>query len=349
MIGESDIRLYDRSDMYSVIRDFHDQISDAYEIGINLPVPDVAGIDKIIITGMGGSAIGGDILRSYCLYDLKLPLYVNRNYRLPAFADRNTLVIASSYSGNTEETLSAYEDARQRGCRIIALSSGGKLSIISSNDNVQQIKIPAGYQPRCALAYSFLPLLLLFGKCGFLCINDKDITSLISYISEKSAVFSDYKNPENNAVSLALHLRDRIPLIYSSCDFLDTVNLRWRSQLQENSKTLAFGNLIPEMNHNEINGWENNKEILRNFAVIILRDKEDNPRIVQRIEAMNNIIRPYVDVQIEIQSEGSSRLERLFDLVYLGDWVSYYLAILCKSDPTEIKNINILKNKLAEN
>jgi glucose/mannose-6-phosphate isomerase len=137
--------------------------------------------------------------------------------------------------------------------------------------------------------------------------------------------------------------------VYSSEDLLDVVAVRWKGQFNENSKSLAFCGYLPEMNHNEIVGWQENSEILRNFAVIYLTDKEDNPKILSRIAVTKELIEPYRGIEMDISAEGSSRLERLFDLIYLGDWISFYLAILYKVDPTVIEKINILKSKLAEN
>ncbi|MCX7878014.1 MAG: bifunctional phosphoglucose/phosphomannose isomerase [Ignavibacteria bacterium] len=349
MISSAEIRLRDKSDMYSVIRDFPLQLEEAFNIGKNTDVPyDLSGINKIIFTGMGGSAIGGDIIRSYCVKEMTIPFIVNRNYTLPSYAEGNTLLVVSSYSGDTEETIAAYEEGKSRGCKILTITSGGKLSVLSENDGFYSIKIPKGYQPRCALGFSFLPFMMFLRNKGLINFNDSVIEEFINYLKLKSSSFSDYENADNLAVSIARHLYGKIPVIYSSSDMLDAVNLRWRSQFAENSKVLAFGNLLPEMNHNEICGWENNKEILRNFAVIMLRDTDDHPRNRYRMKITSEIIEPYRGVMIELESEGRNRLERMFDLIYLGDWVSYYLAILYKSDPSEIENINILKRKLTE-
>ena len=327
---------------------FPGQINEAYEIGTWINPPEkLRNANKIIVTGLGGSAIGGDLLRSYLQYEINLPVYVNRNYFLPAFADENTLVIVSSYSGDTEETLSAYEDAKAKNCMIVCITSGGKLSIMAENDGYLVIKVPKGYQPRCALAYSFFPLLMLLAKLQFISERNSEITNLIRYITEKSDSYS-MLSENNHSIKLAQHLKGKIPIIYSSNDLLDIVNYRWRCQIEENAECLAFGNVLPEMNHNEIVGWRKNEEILRNFAVIFLKDKGDNPRIIKRLEITKNIIDAYAGAAIQIESEGSTKLERIFDLVYLGDWISYYLAILYKADPSEIENINILKHKLTE-
>jgi glucose/mannose-6-phosphate isomerase len=346
---KNEVQLFDKSNMFEVLANFPAQLEEAFAIGSAITLPDeLKSVDNIIITGLGGSAVGGDLLRSYLQYDIKLPIIVNRNYNLPAFADKNTLVIVSSYSGGTEETLSAYEDAKSKGCKILCISSGGQLSNMADNEGYYIIKLPKGYQPRCALAFSFIPLLMLMVKLGFISERDSDIKGLISRMKEKSAQYITVDEDNNPSIKLAHHIEAKIPVIYSSADILDVVNYRWRCQLNENSETLAFGNLLPEMNHNEIVGWRKNPEILRKFVTIYLKDRDDNPRIQKRMEIMKEIIKPYRELELTIESEGNTKLERIFDLIYLGDWISFYLAIFYKADPSEIENINILKSKLTD-
>ncbi len=348
MITKAEIKAIDSQNMFSVLENFPAQLKQAFDIGCNIEIPDyLKDIDNIVITGLGGSAIGGDLLRSYLQYEIKVPIQVNRNYYLPAYAGNNTLVVCSSYSGETEETLSAYDDAKSKGCRIVCISSGGKLSVIAASDRNLVVIVPKGYQPRCALAFSFIPMLMLLVKAGIIKQKDEEITSLIELMKAKSESYTSFDN--NTAIDTAAHISGRIPIIYSSNDLLDIVNLRWRGQMAENAKNLAFGNYFPELNHNEIVGWQENSEILSKFAVLFLRDREDNPRLLKRLEITKDIIRPYRGIDIVIESEGNSKLERIFDLVYLGDWVSFYLAIINKVDPSPIEKINILKNKLMEN
>jgi glucose/mannose-6-phosphate isomerase len=348
MITEREIKLYDNSDMFKVLADFSKQIEEARDIGISVKAErDYSSYKRIIICGMGGSAIGGDLLRSFLQYEIKIPVYVNRNYRLPAFADKDTLVIASSYSGNTEETLSAYEEAKNKGCKIICISSGGKLSLLAQNEGHLLISIPKGYQPRCAIAYSFFPLLILIGKIGFAGDKQREIDSVISRIRKRAVEYSAL-NEQNMALKIASVVQGNFPVIYSSTDLLDIANLRMRCQVNENAKSLAFGNLLPEMDHNEIVGWENNLEGLKNFVVISLSDKDDLPEIKRRNEITMELIKPLAKMYIEIEGEGESLLERIFDIIYFGDWMSFYLAVLYKTDPTPVEKINYLKSKLTE-
>jgi glucose/mannose-6-phosphate isomerase len=346
----TDVKLYDTSDMFGVLLSFSDQVEEAFTIGNNIQIPDyLSNISKIIVCGLGGSAIGGDLLRSYLWYQIKLPIYINRNYRLPAFADENTLAIISSYSGDTEESLSCYEEAKQKNCKLVCLSSGGKLSFIAESNNNLLISVPKGYQPRCALGFSFFPLLVLMNKLRFTDDKSDDIAKVQRLLNSKSESYSSFDETKNNALKIAKHLNDKIPVVYSSSDILDVVNLRWRTQIEENAKMIAFGNYLPEMNHNEIVGWQENPDLLKNIAVVSLTDADDHPRNRKRNEITLKLISGLAGTVMELDGDGDSRLERMFDLIYLGDWVSYYLAVTNKVDPTPVEKITFLKNKLTEN
>lgn len=350
MINKTEIELHDKTGLFDVLANFSSQIKEAYEIGKSInPDKSYKEINNIIITGLGGSAIGGDLLRSYIQYEIKLPVQINRNYFLPAYADEHTLLIASSYSGDTEETLSAYDEALRKGCKIVCISSGGKLSVMAKSNRNLLVTVPKGYQPRCALAYSFFPMMMLLTKLDFITARNGEIEMIAGWMETKSQVFTSMDKDINTAFKMAEHIYGKIPVIYSSNDLLDIVNLRWRGQISENSKSLAFGNYFPELNHNEITGWQENSEILRNFAIIYLLDEEDNPRLIKRQQITKEILANLSGRVIEIKSEGRSKLERIFDLVYYGDWISFYLAMLYKTDPAPIEKINILKNKLTEN
>jgi glucose/mannose-6-phosphate isomerase len=357
----TEIKLYDNSRMFDVLAGFGDQIEEAFGIGESInsnEIPAFAGITNGIICGMGGSAIGGDLLRSYLLYDSKIPISINRNYSLPRFADSNTLAIISSYSGDTEETLSCYEEAEKRNCKIVCLSSGGKLSFIARSKNNLLISVPKGYQPRCAIAYSFFPLLVLVKKMGLIDESSPSppskgeigsiIKSVRKLVQTRAESYTKLDEKENQAMRIANLIKGRIPVVYSSSDILDVVNQRWRNQLEENAKTVAYGNFLPEMNHNEIVGWETNPELLKHFAVISLTDPDDHPRIRKRNQVTIDLISNLAGVMMELDGEGATLLERIFDLIYLGDWVSFYLAILNKVDPTPVEKIKYLKAKLGE-
>jgi len=342
------VRSVDKANMFGVLRNFHAQVKAAINIGskADLTKFDKYSMRNIIITGLGGSAIGGDLIRSYTQYEGKIPVFVNRNYTLPSFAGTGTLVIVSSYSGNTEETTSAYLHAIENKCSIICITSGGEVEKIAKKNKHTLIKIPGGLQPRCALGYSFFVLYSVFAKLGIIKYNTKDLDSTLQLIENTAGEYTNLSIDQNRALKIALAIKGKLPVIYSSADLLDVVNLRWRAQLSENAKILAYGNLYPEMNHNELVGWKLNEDILKKIVVIYLRDDEDNERIKLRMDITSGIIGKYSDNVINISSDAKGKLERIFDLVYLGDWVSFYLAILNGVDPTPVDIISFLKKKL---
>jgi len=343
------IKTVDTENMLDVLVNFHNQIKDAVEIAGAIDVSSVnkEGIKNIVINGLGGSAIGGDLVRSYTSNEIKIPVYINRNYFLPSFVDSNTLIIISSYSGNTEETVSAYNDAIKKSCKIICISSDGTVEKIAGKNQHLLVKIPSGLQPRCALGYSFFTLLITLFKLGLIKDKTEDISEVITLLEKKSKVYIKHESENNVAIKIAKSLKGNLPIIYSSVDILDVVNLRWRGQISENAKILAYGNLYPEMNHNELVGWKLNNDILKNTVVIFLKDEDDYEKIKLRMEITTEIMEKYATEIINLNGEGTCRLARIFDLIYLGDWVSYYLAIINKINPTPVEAINYLKNKLA--
>lgn len=338
----------DKSDMYSVLCDFSKQIELACNIGNSFnSTQNYSRVENIVICGLGGSAISGDLLRNYLSKDIKIPFFVNRNYTLPEFVNSNTLVILSSYSGNTEETLNSFNEAIKRKSKLICVTSGGELFELSKKYSIPVIIVPGGYQPRCAVAFSFLPLLIFFQKTGLIDLKI-DFAELINYIEIKTALYKQF-DLNNPAFSIANELLSKLIIIYSTSDLLESVNMRWRTQINENAKSLAYGNLIPEMNHNEIVGWEKNSDLLKRLIIIILQDVDDFSRNKMRMELVYNILKPIAGNILKVSSDGKNKIERIFDLIHLGDWVSYHLAILNNSDPTPVEIINFLKSKLAEN
>ncbi|MEJ5245683.1 MAG: bifunctional phosphoglucose/phosphomannose isomerase [Bacteroidota bacterium] len=352
-----DLRKYDTSKMFQVLLDFPEQIKEAIEIAQNCHTFKNTDIlpTKFLILGMGGSAIGGDLLRSFCRAVSganHLQIIINRSYEIPAFIDESWFVIASSYSGGTEETISAYNLAKCRTKNIIAITSGGQLEELARQDGFPAINIPSGFMPRCALGYSFFTLLLLLIRINSIDSNlAKSILSnierTIELLISKSKIYSE--NTGNNlSLLIANKIKGKIPVIYSSENILDVVNLRWRGQIQENSKNLAFGGFLPEMNHNEINSWIEPSSLINHFVFIMLRDKEENQQISKRFEAIKQIFSEMGNEVIELQSDADNLLARIFDLIYLGDWVSYWLALLNGQDPTPIPLISKMKGILSK-
>jgi glucose/mannose-6-phosphate isomerase len=343
------VQRYDQYDMYSLLRNFPHQVEDAVRIGKQCRIPfKRTGITSLVVTGLGGSAIGGDLLRSYVQDELEIPFVVNRNYTLPEFVDHRTLVIVSSYSGNTEETVAAHAEARKRKAKIICITSNGETAKMALKYNQPLITIPRGLPPRIALGYSFFPLLEVMSKLNLISRKNKDIRETVGLLKKKSGVYSVISG-KNPAVELAKQLYTKCPIIYSGADKFDIVNLRWRGQIAENAKSLAFGHVIPEMNHNELVGWKILRRMMEeDFAAVFLRDGQDHPRIKVRMEITKSIVEQYATRVIEVKSEGRSLLARMFSLIYLGDWMSFYLAILNGIDPTPVRVIDYLKGELAK-
>jgi glucose/mannose-6-phosphate isomerase len=344
-----DIKRLDPKGMSTWIAEFPQQIEKAFRIGKDAKVKlNIKGVQNILLTGLGGSAIGGDLLRSYLAEELKIPFIVNRHYVLPGFVGKNTFVIVSSYSGNTEETISAYKDAIKRKAKILCVSTGGKIAKMAKKLKHPWIQIPPGLSPRAALGYSFFPLLVVLSKLGLIRSKDRDIRETIQLLKNKAAIYCNPDFPENIALKLAETLKDKLPIVYSPAEHLDTINIRWRGQFAENAKQLSSGHVLPEMNHNELVGWKVLSSLMKQMHVIFLKDKGTHKRVAIREDITKNIVSQYAGGVTEIESEGKSLLARMFSLIHFGDWVSLYLAILNNEDPEPVAVIDFLKSELAK-
>lgn len=347
---------HDRSNMRAVLRTFPEQVRHALQIAEHTPA--LEGIEvraDVVVAGLGGSAIGADLVRSYCAAlrgAERLRLHVWRGYGVPPFLDRSSVFIASSYSGDTEETLSAYTDARKRTAHLLCLTTGGQLARLAKRHGVPCIIIPTGFQPRAAIGYSFFPLLMTILSHPAIediarTTTEKAIPETITILEELSQECAE-PTRTNPALTLAKRLQGRLPVIYAAYERTDAVALRWRGQIQENAKQLAFSHIVPEMNHNEINGWEYPSELVKRAAVILLRDRDDHRRVALRFQALEEILRKAgVKVIASIEGRGKSLLARMMSMVYLGDWTSYYLALLNGVDPTPVPVIARLKQYLS--
>jgi glucose/mannose-6-phosphate isomerase len=344
-----DIKRLDPKGMYTWIRDFPKQVEDAVRIGAKANVKlSLKGIQNIVLTGLGGSAIGGDLLRSYLADELAVPFVVNRHYLLPAFVSSKSLVIVSSYSGNTEETISSHRDAVKKKAKVLCISTNGETEKLAKKHKHPLIKIPGGLSPRAALGYSFFPLLVVLGKLGLFKSKTKDIKETIQLLTSKGEAFANPGAENNAAYRLALQLKGKLPIFYSPNEHLDAINVRWRGQMAENAKELAFGHVLPEMNHNELVGWKVLKNLMKEMEVVFLRDKGTHKRVAVRENITKQVIAQYASNVTEVWSEGTSLLARMFSLIQFGDWVSLYLAILNNEDPAPVAVIDYLKGELSK-
>jgi len=345
------IRSSDPGNMYNSIFDFPEQLLNALKLvhGWNISTDDFPEVRNIVLIGMGGSAIGGDFARSLLASKLLVPFEISRKYELPEYVDDETLVIASSYSGNTEETLSALDDALNRKSMIAAISTGGMMGEVAKLNEIPMLSLPPGMQPRAALAYSLVPILAFLEKIGLVSGIEAEITAASNtLVSLRDNYIEDRPVDDNPAKTMAQKLHGKIVVVYGGPTLTDSVAMRWKGQICENGKNLSFANLYSEFNHNELTAWcdvvASHREHL---AVVQLKDSGDHPKITKRMEIVKGIIEKSGVEVIEAESKGSEPLERMLSLVQMGDYVSYYLAILNEVDPTPVEAIETLKKALS--
>ena len=339
----------DQSNMYKSIYEFPDHIRKAQKIGQSISLKNsYNNIKNIVVAGMGGSAIGGDIARLLLHDELKIPMYISRNYKLPNWVDNSTLVICSSYSGNTEEILSCFKDAQEKNAKIIAISTGGILTKQVNELGFDIITIPKGLQPRAALALSFVPMIYLFKSLQLITSKIiEDLTKTTSMIDMKREIYNKEKS-ENPAYFLAENIYQSLPIIYGENESTAILAVRWKGQLSENAKMLAYHNELPEMNHNEIVGWENNSNLINKISIIWLKDKDDHPRTTIRQASTKKIINNLAARHEIVSVEGTTKVDRYLNMIHMGDWLSFWCAILHGSDPTPVYKIDKLKEILSK-
>lgn len=323
--------------------------SACWDLARQVELPEIEAISNIVVTGLGGSAIGGDLLRVYAADKVSVPITVNRDYGLPKFVGPDTLVFAVSYSGNTEETVSAYEEARTKGASIIVISTGGKLGELAQRDRVPLIGVPCGISPRAATGFLFIPTLRILQRLGILPDITDEIVEMVDYLKEmRKTLGPEAKEEINPAKQLARKLHNKIPVIWGSTGTTEVVAQRWKGQINENAKAPAYWNVLPELNHNEIVGFQFPLEILKKIHVVFLRDERDHPRVHRRMEITREVIKDVVDGCTEVWASGNGVLSRLYSHIYTGDYTSVYLAALYGIDPGPVKVIDYLKRELQE-
>jgi glucose/mannose-6-phosphate isomerase len=326
-------------EMDALIAGFSRQLERAIEIGENASITkSTMPIHNILVTGLGGSGIGGNIVSQIVEEKLKIPMLVNKNYFIPNYVNENTLVIVSSYSGNTEETLNALKTAFRKEAKIVCVTSGGKIMEFARCNGLDYIEIDGGMPPRACFGYSFVQQLFILYYLGFLKDGfKKRLKHSIQLLkSEEPAI-------REEARAIAERLNNRIPIIYSDASY-EGVAVRFRQQINENSKMLCWHHVIPEMNHNELVGWRND---YGKMAVVFLRNSTDFERNQKRMDFTKNVAKFYSADVIEIWSKGESAIEKVLYLIHLTDWVSYYLADLRNMDAVEVEVISKLKNELS--
>lgn len=326
--------------MKDLVAGINEQITEASQIGKGIDFkPSANPINKILCCGLGGSGIGGVIISQLLKDELKVPFVCVNDYNVPAFVDENTLIIASSYSGNTEETIAAVEEGLRKEAEICVITSGGHLLEMAQSNGWNHAVVPGGEQPRAMLVYSLIQQLYLLNLYG-LC-SDEHIQNLTNV---KALIAEDESQIQEEAMKIAKSLHGHIPIIYADSSF-GGLATRVKQQINENSKELCWDHVLPEMTHNELVGWAGGKPT---FAPLYLATTYDHPRTTHRWNISKEIIGKYTSNINEIHGKGSSKVEQLFYLIHLTDWMSLMLADMKNVDPVEVNVISYLKGEMAK-
>ena len=325
--------------MKKLVQNFTNQLKEAKQIADKAIISKGSSIANVVITGLGGSGIGATILLELISDSCPVPIIVNKDYFLPAFVSENTLVIVSSYSGNTEETLSAMQQAISKKAQIACVTSGGKVLEIAKQQQFDFIEIPSGNPPRSCIGYSLIQLIKLLSVKGLAPV------SLFTDL-EKAILLLEKENEaiKKEAQIIAEKLTNKLAVIYS-LGICEGVVVRFRQQINENSKQLCWHHTFPEMNHNELVGWTTKND---NLVVVVFRSSFDFERTNKRYEISKSVFEKYSNSVIEIIAKGESKLEHFLYLINIGDWISCYIADIRQIDPVEVKIIDHLKGELAK-
>ena len=342
----------DSEDVLGAVERFADQVREGWEIGRSAEgLPDAMGVDSIAVLGMGGSGVSGDVTRAIVEPRLSVPFTVIKNYGpLPEWIGRNTLVFAVSYSGSTEETVAALEEAHAKGARAIAVSSGGPLADMARRYGLAHVAIPTGLQPRASLGYLTLPILSILVSIGLVPDLQDDLDEAVEVLSELAhRCHRKIPRPENPAKDLASKIVGRIPVIYGGDGLGATAAYRFKCDLNEYGKTPAFWNLIPELDHNEIVGWNQLADITSKAMLLIeLRDPGEHERIALRFEITRRLIESNFAEVVEVPAQGKSSLARLLSLILVTQLASIYVGLAYGVDPGPVEVIQSLKAELSK-
>ena len=324
--------------MEGMIRSFPRQLREALAVADRVRLSDSVPVDAALTAGMGGSGIGADLVVTLADDDLSVPFSAIKDYRLPAWAGPRTLVIASSYSGNTEETLEVLDQALAAGCAVTCVGSGGALADRALERGFDHIEIPGGQPPRTCLGYSLVQQFEILAHYGL-------VGRAYRQGIERAAAMLEERQEEIRriAAQLATQLAGKLPVLYGASRWRPVLS-RWCQQINENAKALCWMNVFPELNHNELEGWHRVRD---DFAVVLFRSALDHPRTARRIAISGDILRKRCSTVIELDAVGADVWEQAFWWVHLGDWLSFEMATLRQVDPVRIDTIEFLKAELA--
>ena len=329
-----------------------EQLAAAHEAALELDAslfPAAGDIDNIAVLGMGGSGVAGDVLAAVVRPVLAVPVTVHKQYRLPEFVGPRTLAFAVSYSGDTEETNEMAAAALARGARVIVVSQGGALAALASDGGVQHVRCPPGYMPRAALGSLVAPLFVALHRMGMAPDAHAWLTEAQQQLAHRrDRCHAGVAGPANPAREIARRIGTTVPLVYGGGALGGVAAMRWKTDFNENSKAPAFWNAYPELDHNEICGWGQHGDVTRQLVTIVeLRHRFEHPQVARRFSITREIMEEAVHQVLQVEAEGEGRLAQLLDLMYLGDWVSCYLALARGVDPGPIDAISVLKERLA--
>jgi len=345
----TEFQKYDPEHMIDRIDTLPDQLLEAWQIGHQHPLPDFSQIHHILIAGMGGSAIGADLLAGYVANQCQIPVIIHRDYGLPAWAKgAETLIVTSSHSGNTEESLSAFEQARENRCSIMAITTGGKLAELAKQFDIPIWLFPNLGQPRTAVGYSFGLLLALFARLNLIANPEAELLSSVQTMrQQQQSLLMNIPTISNPAKRMAGQLIGRYVTVIG-CGVLSPVARRWKCQINELAKAWSQFEYIPEANHNTLSGSQNPEELLSKLMVLFLRSPSDEPRNRLRTElSQKSFMLQGICTDI-IDAKGNTPLANLWSLLHFGDYIAYYLAMAYKTDPTPVASIETFKLEMKQ-
>ncbi len=340
---------YDPQDMLTHIYNVPELCRQAWQMAASFTLPsDYSRINKVVVLGMGGSAIGGDLVASLVAAEAGIPIFIQRSYDLPAFVDDETLIIASSYSGMTEETLSAFRQALKTNSKKLVITTGGKIKKLAQEKSVPVFSFSYKAQPRATLPFSFLSILNFLQRLGFVSDKSADFSEMVDVLEQLSREIDEsIPFSQNIAKQLAQELYGKLAVIYGA-GITTEVAHRWKTQINENSKAWSFYEAFSELNHNAVVGYQFPPELASKIQVVMLQSSHLPPPILHRYRITSQILEK-ADVSFSlIEGSGKSPLAQIMNLVLFGDYVSYYLAILNKTDPTPVDTIDFLKGELGK-
>lgn len=348
--NEQEIARLDRENLLRNIQEFPEQVEHCWQDWQKIALPtNFIQAKSVLLCGMGGSGIGNGLATDLAKVSSSIPIYNFQDYGLPGFVNKDTLVIATSYSGNTEETIDVVKKAAEKTKKIITISAGGKLESLSTNFRTPHYRINYGSQPRAALGYSLTALLAIFNKLGILEISDEEFQeAILVFKGFQKKIDVNVSTASNLAKTFAQKLSGKIPVIFGS-GILSEVARRWKGQFNENAKTASYAEILPELNHNSLVGLQFPKDLSKKIFVIILQSKFDHSRNRLRQKITGEILeRAGIGYDFVLLEPSPTPLAEIFQTIIYGDYISYYLAILNKVEPSPVPIIQYLKDKLEE-